>query len=160
MIKGLLNAVRCSGKLIGSTKRLNIYQEIAEDGTKILKSFDKTSGKLVKLIEKEIDNNNVKKTRILNLATDKYICIKAVDSSAQNSVKNPLVRSMSRTVEDLNNGQLSFSQGVEVFNPLFSKEKVFAKRLDVFFDAKDKNGVYKMNEYFYKMGGTKVSKLD
>ena len=156
MIKGLLNAVRCSGKLIGSTKRLNIYQEIAEDGTKILKSFDKTSGKLVKLIEKEIDNNNVKKTRILNLATDKYICIKAVDSSAQNSVKNPLVRSMSRTVEDLNNGQLSFSQGVEVFNPLFSKEKVFAKKVDIFFDKKDEKGQMLIKNYTYKMNGFDV----
>ena len=156
MIKGLLNAVRCSGKLIGSTKRLNIYQEIAEDGTKILKSFDKTSGKLVKLIEKETDNNNVKKTRILNFATDKYICIKAVDSSAQNSVKNPLVRSMSRTVEDLNNGQLSFSQGVEVFNPLFSKEKVFAKKVDIFFDKKDEKGQMLIKNYTYKMNGFDV----
>ena len=160
MIKGLLNAVRCSGKLIGSTNRLNIYQEIAEDGTKILKSFDKTSGKLVKLIEKKGINNGVKETQILNFATNKHIAIKTRNLDSKEVLAPYVLKSTNRSVTNLYSGEVLFGQTVEVFNPIMNKAKNFAKRLDVFFDAKDKNGVYKMNEYFYKMGGTNVSKLD
>ncbi|MBO5435215.1 hypothetical protein J6A31_05265 [bacterium] len=52
MVLGIAKAVTKVAKLIGETKNLRVFAEQCDDGVKVLKSFDKESGELVKKITK------------------------------------------------------------------------------------------------------------